>query len=164
MYVRERKSVHVRTFVSVVHKPGSIQYSACRPSRSEFSMVFSETPVNMGQDRLERPLRMTRPYRPRSHKRTIGLIPTTQIIPRCNIYRSMNWKRWTNILAFSLTKFYSFFWGGATSSTYFVTPTADIEEHEARIYAVVCTEVENILKSIWKTPLSFSMLPGVTTR
>ena len=32
-------------------------HRACRPSRSEFSVVFSETLVNMGQDPLERPPR-----------------------------------------------------------------------------------------------------------
>ena len=37
--------------------PGSIPGRACRPSRSEFSVVFSETRVNTGQDPLERRLR-----------------------------------------------------------------------------------------------------------
>ena len=35
--------------------PGYIPGRACRPSRSEFSVVFSETRVNTGQDPLERP-------------------------------------------------------------------------------------------------------------
>ena len=34
--------------------PCSIAGPACRPSRSEFSVVFSETRVNTGQDHLER--------------------------------------------------------------------------------------------------------------
>ena len=37
--------------------PGSFLGRACQPSRSEFSVVFSETRVNTGQDPLERPLR-----------------------------------------------------------------------------------------------------------
>ena len=35
--------------------PGSIPGRVCRPNRSEFSVVFAETLVNMGQDPLERP-------------------------------------------------------------------------------------------------------------
>ena len=35
--------------------PGSNPGRSCRPSRSEFSMVFSETCVNTGYDPLERP-------------------------------------------------------------------------------------------------------------
>ena len=35
--------------------PGSIPGRPCRPNRSEFSVVFSETRVNTGQDPLERP-------------------------------------------------------------------------------------------------------------
>ena len=35
--------------------PGSFFGRACRPSRSEFSVAFSETRVNTGQDLLERP-------------------------------------------------------------------------------------------------------------
>ena len=34
---------------------GSILVRACRPSRSEFSMIFFETRVNVGYDPLERP-------------------------------------------------------------------------------------------------------------
>ena len=34
---------------------------ACQPSRSEFSVVFSETRVNTGRDPLERPPRRTLP-------------------------------------------------------------------------------------------------------
>ena len=37
--------------------PGSNPGRACRPSCSEFSVVFSETRVNTGWDRLERPPR-----------------------------------------------------------------------------------------------------------
>ena len=37
--------------------PGSNPSRACRPSRSEFSMVFSETRVNTGLDCLEKPSR-----------------------------------------------------------------------------------------------------------
>ena len=36
--------------------PGSITGCACRPCRSEFSVVFSETRVDTGWDPLERPL------------------------------------------------------------------------------------------------------------
>ena len=39
--------------------PGSNPGRAGRPSRSEFSVVFSETRVNTGWDPLERPLRRT---------------------------------------------------------------------------------------------------------
>ena len=35
--------------------PGSIPDSACLPSRSEFSVIFSKTRVNTGLDRLETP-------------------------------------------------------------------------------------------------------------
>ena len=35
--------------------PGSNPGRTCRPSRSEFSMVFSETRINAGYDPLERP-------------------------------------------------------------------------------------------------------------
>ena len=35
--------------------PGSNPGRACRPSRSEFSVVFSETRVNTEKDPLERP-------------------------------------------------------------------------------------------------------------
>ena len=41
--------------------PGSIPDHACRPSRSEFSVVFSETRVNTGWDPLERPPWRARP-------------------------------------------------------------------------------------------------------
>ena len=37
--------------------PGLISGRACRPSCSEFSMVFSKTRVNTGEDPLERPPR-----------------------------------------------------------------------------------------------------------
>ena len=37
--------------------PGSNPNRACRPSRSDFSVVFSETRVNMGWDPIERPPR-----------------------------------------------------------------------------------------------------------
>ena len=37
--------------------PGSLPGRACRPSRSEFSVVFSETRVNTRNDPLKRPLR-----------------------------------------------------------------------------------------------------------
>ena len=37
--------------------PGSNPSCACRPSHSDFSMVFFETRVNTGQDPLERPPR-----------------------------------------------------------------------------------------------------------
>ena len=37
-------------------EPGSLPGHACRPSRSEFSVVPSETRVNTGYDPLERPL------------------------------------------------------------------------------------------------------------
>ena len=37
--------------------PGSNPGRACRPSRAEFSVVFSETRVNTGYDPLERPPR-----------------------------------------------------------------------------------------------------------
>ena len=35
--------------------PGSIPDNTCRPSRSQFSVVSSETRVNAGWDPLERP-------------------------------------------------------------------------------------------------------------
>ena len=35
--------------------PGSNPGHACRPSRSEFFVVFSKTCINTGQDPLERP-------------------------------------------------------------------------------------------------------------
>ena len=37
--------------------PGSIPDQACRPNRSEFSVVFSKTCVNTCQNTLERPPR-----------------------------------------------------------------------------------------------------------
>ena len=37
--------------------PGSISGRSCRPSRSEFSLVFSETRVNTDKDPLQRPPR-----------------------------------------------------------------------------------------------------------
>ena len=49
---------------------------ACRPSRSEFSVVFSETPVNTGCDPFERPT-----YRPRSFLRQSALTPTPTPTP-----------------------------------------------------------------------------------
>ena len=61
--------------------PGSIPGHVCRPGRSEFSMAFSETCVNTGEDPLEKPLRRALSYRPRSQKRTIGLNPTSQLNP-----------------------------------------------------------------------------------
>ena len=57
--------------------PGSIPGYAYRPRRSEFSVDFSETRVNTGQDPLERPTRRARPG-PRSGK--LALKPTTQLI------------------------------------------------------------------------------------
>ena len=43
--------------------PGSNHGRACRPSRSEFSVFFSEIRVNAGWDPLERPPRSTlHPY------------------------------------------------------------------------------------------------------
>ena len=59
--------------------PGSNPGRTCQPSRSEFSVVFSETLVNTGSYPVERLTRRARPYRPRSHKRTIGLQPTTNL-------------------------------------------------------------------------------------
>ena len=41
--------------------PGSIPGCACRPSRAEFSVVFSETRLNTGWDPLERPPQRTLP-------------------------------------------------------------------------------------------------------
>ena len=41
--------------------PGSNSGRAWRPSRSEFSVVFSDTGVNMGYDPLERPPRRALP-------------------------------------------------------------------------------------------------------
>ena len=37
--------------------PGSIPGRACRPSRSEFSVIFSETRLNTAKNPLERHLR-----------------------------------------------------------------------------------------------------------
>ena len=48
--------------------PDSIPGHTCRPSRSEFSVVFSETPANTGKDPLERPHEGHSTYSPRSHK------------------------------------------------------------------------------------------------
>ena len=57
--------------------PGSIPGRVCRPSRSEFSVVFSETRRNTGQDLLERSPRRARLLHAQVPKRTIGLQPTT---------------------------------------------------------------------------------------
>ena len=59
--------------------PGSIPGRSCRPSRSEFTEVFSETCVNVGEDFLDRlPVEGTPPpLRPRSHMGTIDLKFTT---------------------------------------------------------------------------------------
>ena len=51
--------------------PCSIPGRACRPSRSEFSVVFSETRVNTGQDPLERP--------PRRASHPLALVPRETI-------------------------------------------------------------------------------------
>ena len=43
---------------------GSNPGHACRPSRSEFSVIFSETRIDTGQDLLERPTRRATPIGP----------------------------------------------------------------------------------------------------
>ena len=53
--------------------PGSNPGRACRPSRSEFPMVFSETLVNTGQDLLERYRRRASRPQAKVHFETIGL-------------------------------------------------------------------------------------------
>ena len=45
----------LRSIIGRREVPGSFLGPACRPSRSEFSVVFSETRVNMGKDPIERP-------------------------------------------------------------------------------------------------------------
>ena len=58
--------------------PGSIVGRACRASLSEFSVVFSETRLNMGQDTLERPSRRALSHSgPTSGQLTLILQPTT---------------------------------------------------------------------------------------
>ena len=54
---------------------GSIPSLVCRPSFSEFSVVFSE--IRKNTDPLERPHRGHSTRKPRSHMRTVGLNPTT---------------------------------------------------------------------------------------
>ena len=54
--------------------PGSILGGACRPSRTDFSVVFSKTGLNVGWDPLERPPLWTLPQRPR----TLSLQPINQ--------------------------------------------------------------------------------------
>ena len=62
--------------------PSSIPGHACRLSRSEFSVVFSETRVNTGQDPPVRPpTEGTPPAGPGPTKRTVGLNPITQPNP-----------------------------------------------------------------------------------
>ena len=53
--------------------PGSNPDRACRPRRSEFSVVFSETRVNTGQDPLERPPRRALHLYAQVLSETIGL-------------------------------------------------------------------------------------------
>ena len=59
--------------------PGSILDHACRPSRSEFSLVFSETRVNTGQDPLERPPRRALHSQAQVPSETIGLVTNNQL-------------------------------------------------------------------------------------
>ena len=56
--------------------PGSIPGRACGPNRSEFSVIFSETFIHMGQVSLETPPWRALSPRPRSHMQTTGLNPT----------------------------------------------------------------------------------------
>ena len=53
--------------------PGSNPGRACRPSRSEFSVVSSETRVNTGQDPLERTPRRVLHPQAQVPRETIGL-------------------------------------------------------------------------------------------
>ena len=55
--------------------PGSIPDRACRPSHSEFSVVFSETRVNTGQDPLKRPPRRAFHLYLQVQRETIGFKP-----------------------------------------------------------------------------------------
>ena len=58
--------------------PGSNPGLACRPSRSEFSVVFSETRVNTGQDTLKRPPRRASHPLAQVPRETIGHKPFKQ--------------------------------------------------------------------------------------
>ena len=54
--------VQIETEISYFREgPGSFLGRVCRPSRSEFSVVFSETRVSTGEDPLERPSRRALP-------------------------------------------------------------------------------------------------------
>ena len=55
--------------------PGSIPGYACRPNRSEFSMIFSETRVNTGWNPIERLHGGHSTHRPRSLDRQSALKP-----------------------------------------------------------------------------------------
>ena len=59
---------------------GSARFNAgrpCRPSRSGFFVVFSETRSNTGQNPLERPPLKVLPRMPKFHTSITGLNPTT---------------------------------------------------------------------------------------
>ena len=59
--------------------PGSNPGRACRSSRLEFSVVFSETRLNTGEDPLEKPhTEDTPPIGPGPTSEQLGLKPTTQ--------------------------------------------------------------------------------------
>ena len=57
--------------------PSSISSRGCWPNRSQFSVVFSKTCVNTGYDSLESSQWRAFLHSPKSHMRTIGLIPAT---------------------------------------------------------------------------------------
>ena len=89
------ESVYIRTAVGPIigtavtlktarrKVPVSNPGRACRLNRSEFSVVFSETRVNWARIPLK-----DAPYSPRSHKRTIGLQPTTNYVALVLIFSS----------------------------------------------------------------------------
>ena len=78
--------------------PGSIPGRACRPSCSEFYLIFSETHVNTSQDPLEKPLWKAFPHILRTLVYSIGLIPTTE---SNTIFLISHWRK--NFLANATT-------------------------------------------------------------
>ena len=83
--------------------PGSILACACRSNRSEFSLVFSETRINMSQSSLERsPGRASNPSGSGPLRKQLALIPRPFKQPNLkNYFHDILKLTWHKILLFN---------------------------------------------------------------